>query len=63
MFDDFDLTIQCEEYYSDSDFVAIKHESYEDLDWFDANIVDVTVDDIPLNGEYLEYLLSTIDFK
>lgn len=48
MFDDFDLEIQCEEFYS------------EEYDFSDIEIEDVTFEDIPLDGAYLEYLISTI---
>ena len=48
MFDDFDLEIQCEEFYS------------EECDFDDIEIEDVTFEGIPLDGSYLEYLIKNI---
>lgn len=38
-------------------------EQYEDdIDWVNAEVDDVYIDGIPLDGHYLEHLINTIDF-
>ena len=32
----------------------------DDVDWTDAEVLDVTVDGIPLDGHYLEHLINEI---
>jgi hypothetical protein len=49
MFDDFDLGPQCEEFYNE-----------EDIDWEDANVEDVWVDGIPLDGNYLNHIIDSL---
>ena len=33
----------------------------DEIDWLDAKADNVTVDDIPLDGKYLEHLIEQID--
>lgn len=45
------------------EFRRRKIDPHESLDWIDvnANVEDVTFDDIPLDGLYLEHLLESLE--
>ena len=45
--DSFDCQIQCDELIPD---------------WYEASVEDVTVDDIPLDGHYLDHMIEDLPF-
>ena len=46
------------EYVEDSYASLYRPNEDEDIDWFDADVDDVTIDGEPLNGEYFDRLIS-----
>ena len=46
------------EYVEDSYTSSYRPNGNEDIDWFDANVDDVTINGEPLDGKYFDRLIS-----